>query len=134
MVKRCLLILGVSLLALSSLQIVQAAPTSNAEDNYFTTEDIIADIVFPSIDKKVVEKYGSEDAFSWQLRRIVGINYNQNHSYDVSMWVKIDIKDKPHKYTEDLVKVRIFPPCDSDKIECDHDFKIEMLDYKHLTQ
>ncbi|GAB3064038.1 hypothetical protein [Virgibacillus ainsalahensis] len=103
MVKRCLLILGVSLLALSSLQIVQAAPISNVEDNYFTTEDIIADIVFPSIDKKVVEKYGSEDAFGWQLRRIVGINYNQNHSYDVSMRVKIDIKDKPHKYTEDLV-------------------------------
>ena len=132
MVKKCLLILGVSFLVLSSLQNVQAA--TKVEDNYFTTEDIITDIVFPSIDRKVVEEYGSEDAFGWQLSRIVGINYNKNHSYDVSLRVKIDIKDNPHKYTEDLVKVRIYPSCDSDKIECNHGFKIEMLNYEHLTR
>ncbi|WP_087973521.1 hypothetical protein [Oceanobacillus rekensis] len=134
MVKNCLFLLGALLFAVTSLQSVQAEPASNIEDDYVTTEDIIEDIVFPTIDKKVIEKYGSEDAFGWQLSRIVGIDYNNNHSYDLSMQIKIDIKDNPHKFTEDLVKVRIYPSCDSEKIECDHGFKIEMLDYKQLTQ
>jgi hypothetical protein len=134
MIRKCLLLFGVLLFSLSSLPIVQASTSSNAVDDYVTTEDIISDIVFPSIDKKVVEAYGNEDAFGWQLRRIVGIDYNENHSYDVSMRINIDIKDNPHKFTEDLVKVRIYPSCDSDKIECNHDFKVEMLVYRHLTQ
>lgn len=134
MFKKRLLTLGSSLLLLFNLQVAHTKSVSNVENNYFTTEDIVVDILFPSIDKVVIEKHGSEDAFGWELERIVEINYNENHSYDISMRIKIDIKDQLHKYSEDLIKARIYPSCNSEKIECDHDFKIEILDYKHLTQ
>lgn len=134
MIKKHLILFASLLFAVTSLQMVQAAPLSKVESDYVTVEDIIGDIVYPSIDKEVVKQYGSDDAFGWQLLRIVGIDYNENHFYDVSMRINIDIKDNPHKFTEDLVKVRIYPSCDSDKMACSHGFKIELLDYRHVTQ
>jgi len=77
---------------------------------------------------------GGDTLFDWKWQRIVGINYNDNHSYDVA--VRVQIPSKNHDvYKEDLVKLRISPSCDSEKInqlKCNHGFKIEILDYKHL--
>ncbi|MFX3627983.1 MAG: hypothetical protein ACE3JR_01235 [Ectobacillus sp.] len=88
--------------------------------------------MFPTIDKRVAKEYGVDSLFGWQWKRIVGITYNDNHSYDVSVRIQIPSKN-PDDYKEDLVKVRIYPSCDSPKIGCNHDFKIEILDYKHLS-
>jgi len=100
-----------------------------------TTEDIISDIVLSTIDQRVIKEYRQDTFFDWEWKRIVGITYNSNHSYDVS--VKIEIPSRNFgDYKEDLVKVRIFPSCDSDKLnklECNHGFKIEIVDYKHLS-
>src|SRR6476620_10793321 len=62
-----------------------------AEDLYVTPEDIIGDIVFPSIDKRVMQEYPGNDAatFGWQSQRIVGIVYNNNHSYDISISLQV---------------------------------------------
>jgi hypothetical protein len=94
-----------------------------AEDWYVTPEDIIRDIIFPAIDKRVIKEYGDE-LFSWKSERIVGIVYNNNHSYDISIEVKV-------AEAYDLVKVRVSPSCDSPKIGCSHGFKVEVLDYQH---
>lgn len=102
---------------------------------YITTEDIIADIVFPTIDKRVIKEYGQDTFLGWEWKRIVGITYNDNHSYDVSVKIEID-PEKSDEYKEDLVKVRIYPSCDSDKLnkeKCNHGFKIEIIEYKHLS-
>ena len=56
---------------------------------YVTTEDIISDIVFPTIDKRVIKEYGQDTLFGWEWKRIVGITYNDNHSYDVSVRIEI---------------------------------------------
>lgn len=106
-----------------------------AEDWYVTPEDIIWDIIFPVIDKRVIKEYGGKDnsGFGWGKQRIVDIVYNNNHSYDIS--IRIQVPDNnPLKYIEDLVKVRVSPPCDSPKINCKHSFSVEVLEYKHLTQ
>jgi hypothetical protein len=108
-----------------------------AEDWYVTTEDIIRDIVFPSIDKRVMQEYPGNDAatFGWQLQRIVGIVYNNNHSYDISISLQVpDERNVPDKYAHDLVKVRISPSCNSPKIRCSHGFKVEVLDYEHKNK
>lgn len=57
------------------------------EDWYVTTEDIIWDIVFPVIDKRVIKEYGGKEdsSFGWGKDRIVNIVYNNNHSYDISI-------------------------------------------------
>lgn len=102
-----------------------------AEDWYVTPEDIIRDIIFPAIDKRVIKEYGDE-LFSWQSQRIVGIVYNNNHSYDISLEIKVpDNSAKPVAEAYDLVKVRVSPSCDSPKIGCSHGFKVEVLDYQH---
>ncbi|GIO26369.1 hypothetical protein [Ornithinibacillus bavariensis] len=106
-----------------------------AEDWYVTTEDIIWDIIFPAIDKKVIEEYGGQEdsGFGWQKQRIVKIVYNNNHSYDISIKIQVPtFENSPFAYSEDLVKVRIYPSCDSPKIACDNNFNVEVLDYKHL--
>lgn len=59
-----------------------------AEDLYVTPEDIVLDIVFPVIDKRVIKEYG-DGLFSWQTQRIVGIVYNNNHSYDVTVRLQL---------------------------------------------
>ncbi|MEK3988559.1 hypothetical protein [Robertmurraya sp. FSL R5-0851] len=108
-----------------------------AEDWYVTPEDIIRDIIFPAIDKRVIKEYGGKETsgFGWQQRRIVNIDYNNNHSYDISLTIQVpDSTNKPFEYAEDLVKVRVSPSCDSPKIGCSHGFKVEVLDYEHKEQ
>jgi hypothetical protein len=135
MVKQYLILLGFLLFAFTPLQTVKAESVSKVEDWYVTTEDIIGDIVFPTIDKRVAKEYGRDSLFGWHWKRIVSIYYNRNHSYDVSIRIEVPSdSNKPFSYVEDLVKVRIIPSCDSPKIGCNHDFKIEILDYKHLSQ
>ncbi len=108
-----------------------------AADWYVTPEDIIRDIIFPAIDKRVIKEYGGNEAssFGWQQRRIDRIVYNNNHSYDISIRIQVpDNNNIPIKYTDDLVKVRVSPSCDSPKIGCSHGFKVEVLEYKHLNK
>ncbi|MDF2902766.1 MAG: hypothetical protein K0S25_404 [Bacillus sp. (in: firmicutes)] len=137
MVKLYLILLGFLLFAFTPIQVIKAESVSKVEQEmYVTTEDIIADIVFPTIDKKVQKEYGHN--LNWQWVRIVGINYNDNHSYDVAVRIQVSSeRNKPLDYVEDLVKVRIAPSCDSEKLNkqlCKHDFNIEILEYKHLSQ
>lgn len=136
MVKQYLILLGIFLFAFTPLQMVKAETIPKAEDIYMTTEDIFSDLVFPTIDKRVIKEYGGDTLFDWQWQRIVGINYNDNHSYDVAVRILIPSKNNDND-KEDLVKVRVSPSCDSgklNKLKCNHDFKIEILDYKHLSQ
>ena len=88
------------------------------EDWYVTPEEIIWDIIFPAIDKRVIKEYGGKEdlTFGWKKQRIVNIVYNNNYSYDLS--IRIQVPDNNNiriKYTEDLVKVRVSPSCDSPK-------------------
>jgi hypothetical protein len=136
MVKQYLILLGFLLFTFTPLQTVQAEKVSKFEPKlYMTTEDIISDIVFPTIDKRVLKEYNNNST-DWQWTRIVGIDYNDNHSYDVAVRIRVNPKnDRGDNYIEDLVKIRISPSCDSIKInkkKCNHDFKIEVLEYKHL--
>lgn len=106
-----------------------------AENWYVTPEDIVLDIIFPSIDKRVIKEYGSDGLFGWQSQRIVGIVYNNNHSYDVSVRLQVpDERNIPGNFAQDLVKVRVSPSCDSPKIGCSHGFKVEVLEYKHESK
>ena len=103
---------------------------------YVTTEDIILDIVFPVIDKRVLKEYGQDTLFGWEWKRIVDIAYNDNHSYDVTVRIEIPSKNFDD-VKEDQVKVRIFPSCNSLSLnnqKCNHGFKIEIINYKHLSQ
>ncbi|MEF2098401.1 hypothetical protein V3595_27935 [Bacillus sp. CFBP9009] len=137
MIKQYIIFFGLLLFVITPLQTVKAETVSNAEKEYFTTEDIIADILFPSIDKKVVKEYKGDSFVGWQWKRIVGITYNNNHSYDVSVRIEVPLKKNLNEFSEDLIKVRISPSCDSEKLNkqlCDHDFKIKILEYKHLSQ
>ncbi|MCM3601035.1 hypothetical protein M3175_09855 [Robertmurraya korlensis] len=137
--KKVIIVLSILLLfTIDSL--VHAKPPEPKEvkpyedDWYVTPEDIIRDIIFPAIDKRVIEEYGGKDAsgFGWQQRRIVNIVYNNNHSYDISLRIQVpDSENNPFQYTEDFVKVRVSPSCDSPKIGCSHGFKVEVLDYEH---
>ncbi|WP_456270921.1 hypothetical protein [Bacillus sp. AK031] len=116
-------------------QSVLAESAPKAEDMYVTTEDIILDLVMPSIDKRVIKEYQGGPLFYWKTQRIVGITYNDNHSYDVA--VRINIPSDNDNDNEDLVRVRVSPSCDSGKINeqiCNHSFKIESVDYKHLSK
>jgi hypothetical protein len=108
-----------------------------AEDWYVTPEDIIRDIVFSSIDKRVMKEYQGKDAATlvWQSQRIVDIVYNNNHSYDISLKILVpDESNNLGNFAEDLVKVRVSPSCDSPKIGCKHGLKVEVLEYKHLSE
>ncbi|MFD1850825.1 hypothetical protein ACFSC5_12455 [Oceanobacillus bengalensis] len=108
-----------------------------AEDWYVTTEDVIWDIIYPAIDKRVVKEYGGKEksSFGWGKQRIVNIVYNNNHSYDISIMVQVpDNNNNPFEYAEDLVKVRVSPSCNSPKISCSHAFNVEVIEYKHLGQ
>jgi hypothetical protein len=135
MVKQFLMLLGFSLFAFTSIQTVKAETIPKAEESYVTTEDIVREILFPIIDNRLIKEYGS-DASSWLWQRIVGITYNDNHSYDVSVRVQTPSQNSDNA-REDLVKVRIFPFCDSEKInklKCNHGLKIEIVEFKHLSK
>ena len=68
-------------------------------------------------------------------KELLAYHYNRDHSYDVSIRIRVsDESNKPFDYVQDLVKVRIFPSCDSPKIGCKNGFGIEILDYEHLTK
>ena len=140
MVKHYLVLLGFILIILTSMQVAKSETIPKAEEMYVTTEDIISDIIFPTIDKRVIKEYGGDNRLIWHWKRIVGITYNENHSYDVTVKIEIpskDINENVENVKEYLVKVRISPSCDSEKInkqKCNHDFEIEILDYKHLSQ
>src|SRR6476620_3496821 len=114
MVKPYSIFLGCVVLIFTLIQVGTAQANSEAERMYVTTEDIIADIVFPTIDKRVIQEYG-EDAFSWEWKRIMGVTYNDNHTYDITVKIEIPSKNPLHS-KEDVVKVRISPSCDSDKL------------------
>lgn len=136
MVKQYLVILGVLFIVITSTQVVKSETIPKAEEMYVTTEDIILDIVFPHIDKRVISEYGQDTLLNWQWKGIFDITYNDNHSYDVTVKIEIPSKNLDNA-KEDLVKVRISPSCDSEKInkqKCNHGFKIDILDYKHLSQ
>ena len=137
MVKRYLVLLGFLFIVLTLTQVVVKSETNSVEEGMdVTTEDIILDIVFPVIDKRVIKEYGQNTLFYWEWNGIVDIAYNDNHSYDVTVKIEIPSK-KLDDVKEDLVKVRISPSCDSGKLnkqKCNHEFKIEILDYKHLSQ
>jgi hypothetical protein len=135
--KLFLLLLGFLLTYSTPIHEVKAETVSKARPEFYvTTEDIILDIVFPTIDKKVQKVY-SDDMIGWQWKRIVGMKYNDNHSYDVSVRIEVTPQGNgENQYIDDLVILRISPSCDSkkiNKIRCKHDFKIEILDYKHLS-
>jgi hypothetical protein len=133
-VNQYIILLGVFLFTITPMHAVKAVTVPKTEDLYVTTEDIVLDLIFPILDKRVIKEYGGDNLFDWQFQRIVGINYNDNHSYDVAVRILIPSRDNDK---EDLVKVRVSPTCDSGKInkqKCNHDFKIEILDYKHLSK
>ena len=140
MVKHYLVLLGFILIILTSMQVAKSETIPKAEEMYVTTEDIISDIIFPTIDKRVIKEYGGDNRLIWHWKRIVGFTYNENHSYDVTVRIEIpskDINENVENVKEDLVKVRISPSCDSEKInrqKCNHGFEIEIIDYKHLSQ
>lgn len=134
MVKWYSILLG-CLFLIFPMQVAQSETNYEIEGMYVSTEDIIADILFPIIDKRVIEEYGQDTLISWDWKRIVDITYNNNHSYNVSVRIEIPSKNFVNAQ-EDLVKVRISPSCDSDKINkkiCNHEFEIEVLEYIHLS-
>ncbi|NRD78569.1 hypothetical protein HPT25_14490 [Bacillus sp. BRMEA1] len=130
MIKQYLILLGFILFAFTPLQTVKAESVSNNEEQYFTTEDIVREILSPIIDKRLIKEYGY-DASIWVWQRIVGITYNHNHSYVVAVRVYIPFNDK-----EDLVKLRISLSCDSEKnneLKCNRGLNIDIVEYKHLS-
>ncbi|WP_042351616.1 hypothetical protein [Bacillus massiliigorillae] len=140
MTKRYLILFGFLSLAFFPFQSVHAESVSKEEGLYVTTEDIISDIVLPVLDRKVQKEY-SDEHIMWNWRGIADLHYNNNHSYDMDVRIEVNpqlVKGKNQYGVEnDLVKLRISPSCDSNKINqmvCKHDFKIEILEYKHLSQ
>lgn len=140
MKERYLMFFGFLLLTFFPLQPVNAETVSKEEGIYVTTEDIISDIVLPVIDRKVQKEYNNE-SIMWHWRGINNLYYNNDHSYDIDVRIEVNpqlIKGKDkYEVVEDLVTLRISPSCDSNKINkmiCKHDFKIEIIDYKHLSQ
>jgi len=63
MVKQYLILFGFLLSAFTPLQTVKAETVTNVEGEYFTTEDIVSDLVFPTIDKRVIKEYGGRYPF-----------------------------------------------------------------------
>ncbi|MGA4518160.1 hypothetical protein MHH37_11315 [Solibacillus sp. FSL K6-1781] len=137
MVKHYLILIGFVFIGLILAQNTKPEANSEMEEIYVTTEDIVSDIIFPIIDKRVIIEHGGDNHLIWHWKRIVGITYNENHSYDVTVRIDIPSKKPTGNVKEDLVKVRIYPSCDSEKINkqiCNHEFKLEILEYKHISQ
>lgn len=102
MIKQYLALLGFVFIILIPTQIVKSETNSEAKMMYVTTEDIILDIIFPTIDKRVIKEYGGDNLFDWQLKRIVGITYNDNHSYDVTVRIEIPPNNLNDNVKEDF--------------------------------
>ncbi|RIW32508.1 hypothetical protein D3H55_13050 [Bacillus salacetis] len=133
-IKQFLLILGLTFMVIPH-QGALAESAHKPEDMYVTTEDIIVDLISPTIDERVIKEYGGEPNIYWKTQRIVGITYNDNHSYDVAARISIPSEDDNAK--EDVVIVRVSPSCDSSKINkqvCNHDFNMEIVEYKHISR
>lgn len=58
LVKKYSALLGFVFIVLIPTQIVKSEAISEVEGMYVTTEDIISDIIFPTIDKRVIKEYG----------------------------------------------------------------------------
>ena len=137
MVKNYLILIGFVFIVLILAQNTISAANSEAEELYVTTEDIVSDIILPIIEKRVIKEYGGDNELIWNRRGIVDITYNNNHSYDVTVRIDIPSEQLNGNGKEDLVKVRISPSCDSEKINkqiCNHEFKLEILEYKHVSK
>src|SRR5690606_7405205 len=65
MVKHYLVLLGFILIILTSMQVAKSETIPKAEEMYVTTEDIISDIIFPTIDKRVIKEYGGDNRLIW---------------------------------------------------------------------
>ena len=137
MVKHYLILIGFVSIVFILAQNTISEANSEAEELYVTTEDIVSDIILPIIEKRVIKEYGGDNDLIWNRRGIVDITYNNNHSYDVTVRIDIPSEQLNGNGKEDLVKVRISPSCDSEKINkqiCKHEFKLEILEYKHISQ
>ncbi|MFL0584617.1 hypothetical protein ACH0B6_18780 [Solibacillus silvestris] len=137
MVKHYLILIGFVSIVLILAQNTISEANSEAEELYVTTEDIVSDIILPIIEKRVIKEYGGDNELIWNRRGIVDITYNNNHSYDVTVRIDIPSEQLNGNGKEDLIKVRISPSCDSEKINkqiCNHEFKLEILEYKHISQ
>ena len=137
MVKYYLILIGFVSIVFILAQNTISEANSEAEELYVTTEDIVSDIILPIIEKRVIKEYGGDNDLIWNRRGIVDITYNNNHSYDVTVRIDIPSEQLNGNGKEDLVKVRISPSCDSEKINkqiCNHEFKLEILEYKHISQ
>lgn len=137
MVKHYLILIGFVFIVLILAQNTISEANSEAEELYVTTEDIVSDIILPIIEKRVIKEYGGDNDLVWNRRGIVDITYNNNHSYDVTVRIDIPSEQLNGNGKEDLVKVRLSPSCDSEKINkqiCNHEFKLEILEYKHISQ
>jgi hypothetical protein len=102
-----IIVLFTILLLFNTDTMVSATPSESkeikpyAEDWYVTPEDIIRDIIFPAIDKRVIKEYGGKEVsgFGWQQRRIDNIVYNNNHSFDISLRIQVpDSNNNPFEY------------------------------------
>lgn len=137
MVKHYLILIGFVFIVLILAQNTISEANSEAEELYVTTEDIVSDIILPIIEKRVIKEYGGDNDLVWNRRGIVDITYNNNHSYDVTVRIDIPSEQLNGNGKEDLVKVRLSPSCDSEKINkqiCNHEFKLEIIEYKHISQ
>lgn len=137
MVKHYLILIGVVFIVFILAQNKISEANSEAEELYVTTDDIVSDLILPIIEKRVIKEYGGDNDFNWNRRGIVDIAYNNNHSYDVTVRIDIPSEKLNGNVKEDLVKVRISPSCDSEKLNkqiCNHEFKLEILEYKHISQ
>lgn len=85
MVKHYLILIGFVFIGLILAQNTKPEANSEMEEVYVTTEDIVSDIIFPIIDKRVIIEHGGDNHLIWHWKRIVGITYNENHSYDVTV-------------------------------------------------
>ena len=65
MVKHYLVLLGFILIVLTSTQVAKSETIPKAVEMYVTTEDIISDIIFPTIDKRVIKEYGGDNRLIW---------------------------------------------------------------------
>ncbi|WP_350299083.1 hypothetical protein [Peribacillus frigoritolerans] len=66
MIKKYLILLGFLLAAFAPLQNVNAETVPKVEGGYVTTEDILGDIVFPTLDKKIKKEYGHNLSWQWK--------------------------------------------------------------------
>ncbi|GAF66927.1 putative phosphohydrolases [Bacillus sp. TS-2] len=113
------------------VQVVNSETNDLSQENtYVGTEDIILDILSSDIDKKVREEYKDNPIRGWEGGRVIQVIYHDDHSYEVWMRVVIHSDINFREFKEDVIKMKIYPACGHSEINCDHEFKIEVIDYK----